>query len=158
MTKLDKFCKYTPLKVLGISIAISIIVTILYSLLFMTSLSEGQLRNRHGEGDISNFIIAGGCFFYSVVCSVCSYSIYFNLYKTVRDNIALCFLSFYFPIIFIPLVSGLFWGATNGLLASLGMIFFSIPFLIVQTYYFIRFRIRLSSGEILEDFYYEVEE
>ncbi|WP_165044318.1 hypothetical protein [Dysgonomonas sp. ZJ709] len=153
MTKLDKFCKYTPLKVFGISIIISVIIFIVYSLFFMEELTPEEMRNSHGEAGFSHILILGACITYSFICSLCSYSIYLNLYKTVRDKFIFSLLSFFSPIILFPLIAGLFGGLSNGLLPSLQMMFFAIPFIIPQIYYFLRFRMRLESGEILEDFY-----
>lgn len=154
MAKLDKFCLFTPMKVFGVSIIISLLVFAIYSLFFMRELTMEEIRGRHGEGDFSNLLILGGCIIYSIFCSICSYTIYLNLYNTVRENIWLSLLTFYSPMLILPLLALLVWSANDGLLA-LRFMFFAIPFLIPQTYYFIRFRKRLTSGEILDDFYYQ---
>jgi len=154
MTKLHKFCILTPIKVLAISVIISLLVLIVYSLFFTQELTQEEVRSRHGEGDFSNLLIFGGCMIYSVFCSICSYTLCFNLYRTVRGNAWLSFLTFFSPLIILPLLAMVVWNKGEGLIL-LGFMFFAIPFLIPQIYYFIRFRKLLASGEIMDDFYYE---
>lgn len=158
MTKLHKFCVYTPLKALLFSIIISVLVFIIYSTFFMRELTREEIEGRHGEGDFSNLLIYGGCMMYSIFCSVCSYTICLNLYKRVRENTFLSFITFFSPLIILPLISLLLWIAdsrNNDGLLLLAFMLFAIPFLIPQTYYYIRFRKRLDSGELTDDFYYE---
>lgn len=142
MTKFGKFCFYTPLKVAGISILISYIIASI--LIFI---SHKNRVNYNHSCDMSG-IIYGIIIFPNFIASLLSYSIAINFYKRIRNNFTLSFLSFYSPTIVIILFIVAF---DPGSLFSL--ILYSLPFIIPQTYYFIRFRKRLKSGEILEDFY-----
>lgn len=87
MSKLDCFCSYTPVKVLGISLAISILVTITF---------------------FSIFGIWVGITSITVPCSILnsflSITIALNLYRTIRDNFILSFLSFYGSLFIAPFI------------------------------------------------------
>jgi len=92
--------------------------------------------------------------FPNILFSLGSFSICFNLYRSVRENFFLSFLSFYFPVI-IAFFIVVFYGE---MLGTLFILLIALPFMIPQTYYFVRFRKRLLTGEVMEDFYYEVKE
>lgn len=163
MTKLDKFCLFTPLKVCGISFLISLVVLFILSLIVsVDNLTEEEVRGRYGEGDFSHLIIYCLLVFCCIFCSLCSYIIFLNRYKKIRDNYLLSFLTFISPVILISLITLITQGISedigSGLLMSLGAGVLSIPFVIPQIYYFVKFRKRLKSGEILEDFYEDVYE
>lgn len=139
MTRLKKFCIFTPLMVLGISF----IIAVIFSFLFMYRLKQVEFRN--GLAALFPLFMIG----YNILCSLLSYSVCFNLYKKIRDNILFSFLSFYFPL-FATIIT-LFLIPSNSLytdnLATLGIwLISSIPFLIPQTYYFIRFRRGIKKG------------
>lgn len=139
MTKLKKFCVFTPLKVLGISFIIEVIIS--YVFMYRTN----QINHRNGLVALFPFFIIG----YNVICSLLSYTILFNLYKNIRESALFSFLSFYFPV-FVTIIT-LFLISSNSFytdnLATLGIwLIFSIPFLIPQSYYYIRFRIGMKKG------------
>lgn len=149
MSKLDYFCSYTPLKVFGFSLTISIVIT-LFMAIFQPFRSEGDIFS----DEILGFFFIGASLFNSLI----SYTICFNLYKTVRNNPILSFLSFYAPLFIVPLASSLILSKDmiNSYFGEnlLFWLFVSLPFIIPQTYYFVKFRIRLRKGEITDDFYY----
>ena len=138
MTKLHRFCTYTPLKVLGISFAIAFI-----SAFILDKIMEKNARETMYLMIYPLLIIP------NILFSIGSYSIYLNLYKEIRDNILLSLLSFYFPVF----IAG-FIMLTNGIFGVLAIPLIAVPFLIPQTYYFMQFRKRLATGEIMDDFYY----
>lgn len=141
MTKLDKFCFFTPLKVAFISGALSLIGAFI-----ILSAIDRPYAGQHGC-DMSG-ILYGLMIFGNVFASFLSYLIALNLYKTVRNNKIALFLTFYFPSLFLFLISTIV--VYESVLAFL---LTNIFFLVPQTYYYNRFRKRLQSGEILEDFY-----
>lgn len=147
MVKLDKFCIYTPLKVLAISLIISFAVSI------VGGLAMPSHPTQHGEASLGGFYIGAICATLSIGLSVLSYSIAFNLYKTVRDKFLFSFLSFYSPLIVLLFLFVIYDDERTGFFLYVQLIIFAVPFLIPQTYYFVKFRKRLSTGEILEDFY-----
>lgn len=163
MTKLDKFCLFTPFKAFGISFFISLVILLILSLIVsVDNLTEKEVRNRYGEGDFSHLIVYSLLILCCIFCSLCSYIIFLNRYKKIRDNDFLSFLTFISPVILISLITLIAQGISENigsrLLMSLGAAVLSIPFIIPQMYYFVKFRKRLKSGEILEDFYEEVYE
>ncbi len=137
MTKLNKFCRYTPLKVLGISTIIAFISAFIIASVIKKDARETMYLMIYPMIIIPNILFSVG-----------SYSIYFNLYNKVRKNIWLCLLSFYFPVVIAAIIMAL-----NGIMGLLSAPLLAIPFLTPQTYYFVRFRKRLKTGEILDDFY-----
>lgn len=150
MSKLHDFCFNTPLKVLGISLIISILFCIILPFFKPIESDDPSFEN----GILGFFSI--GCNFLN---SICSYTIGLNLYKTVRNNLILSFLSFYAPLLIAPFTSILI--LSGGLDSEFCFILFpwlflSLPFLIPQTYFFIKFRRRMRNGEITDDFYYIV--
>lgn len=129
MTKLKKFCVYTPLKVL----AISLILAYILSYLYMKRI-EGT---RDGLAIVAVYLMVA----YSIACSLTSCSILLNLYRKIRDNFVLSFLSFYFPIVItIIIMFATYMYHRSEVSILIIWLIYSIPFLIPQTYYFIRFR------------------
>lgn len=150
MSKLHDFCFNTPLKVFGISLAISIV--------FFLALTFAQTIKTDvpifGNGLLGFFFI--GC---SLLDSICSFTVCLNLYKTVRNNLILSLLSFYAPLLIAPFTlvlisSKVVYSEFYSILIP--WLFLSLPFLIPQTYFFIKFRRRMRNGEITDDFYYIV--
>ena len=138
MTKLGKFCLFTPIKVLLISILLSIILPWV-----LVPPSTPPPHSNDMRGILCTIITL-----LNVLASIVSYSIAFNFYKSIRNSFFLSFLTFYSLAIFLFCVGMI-------LLASEALIFIStsfLPFLIPQTYYFIRFRKRLKSGDIMDDY------
>ncbi|MDH6307139.1 ABC-type bacteriocin/lantibiotic exporter with double-glycine peptidase domain [Dysgonomonas sp. PFB1-18] len=142
MTKLHKFCVYTPLRVLAISFVIA----------FIAAFIAAKIMERDAR-ETMYLMVYGFLIFPNILFSLGSFSVCFNLYQSVRENFSLSFLSFYFPVIFAVFI--MLFSRIFGVLA---IPLVALPFLIPQTYYFIRFRKRLTEGEIMEDFYYEVSE
>lgn len=143
MTKLGKFCLYTPIKVLIVSTIISYIV-------FILGISLSSPSYPHHGCDMSG-IVYGMIIFINIFSSILSYTIAFNFYKSVRDQSLLCFCSFYGFFILLFMVSLIPFASESIILALVAY----LPFLIPQTFYYIRFKKRLKSGEILDDYYEE---
>jgi len=144
MTKLKKFCLTTPLKVLLISMILSSILVF-----FLSKRIEGT---RDGLASVA----VGMIIVYNAICSVLSYSVLLNLYRRVRDNVALSFLSFYLPVLVALLgilIMYVVYVVHGGEFLMAMWLIYSIPFIIPQTYYFVRFRQRLKSGELTGDSY-----
>lgn len=137
MNKLKRFCAYTPLKVLAICLILSL------TLCVFLYIRMNSLPHREGLAVLALYLLVA----YSILCPILSYSILLNLYKAVRENIILSFLSFYFPIV-ISLAALLFAYASHGGEVYMIMIWiiYMMPFIIPQTYYFIRFRKLLKQG------------
>ena len=142
MTKLEKFCAITPLKVLGVCLILALI------LCFFLYLKMNSFPHRDGLAVLALYCLIA----YNIICSVLSFSILLNLYKTIRDNVYLSFLSFYFPIL-ISIVALLIVSLLYGVETFMYIMWatYAIPFLIPQTYYFIRFRQQMESGKLLDN-------
>ena len=132
--------------VLAISISLAILVTVFFAI----------CQPFHSEGDFFDDSILGYLF---IICSffnsLISFTIGFNLYKIIRNNLILSSLSFYAPLFLCPLILFLL-ESDKKLSLELWLLWgvFSLPFIITQTYYFIRFRMGIKNGEIMDDFYY----
>lgn len=148
MTRLDKFCLFTPMKVLGISLGISLIIGIVCVFLYPSKPTQ------HGEVTYGGMWLGLIFFLFSALCSVSSYSICLNMYRTIRNNFLLSLLSFFLPILLLPIIALVVWNVQESKRA-LGYTFFTIPFIIAQIYFFIKFRKQVKSGEIIKDFYIE---
>lgn len=142
MTKLEKFCAITPLKVLGVSLILALILCVFLYLKMNSTL------HRNGLAVLALYYLIA----YNIICSILSFSILLNLYKIVRDNVYMSFLSFYFPIL-ISIVTLLIVSLLYGVEAFMFIVWaiYAIPFLIPQTYYFIRFRQQMESGKLLDN-------
>lgn len=136
MTNLRDFCIHTPLKVIKMSLILGL--TSGYYL-YHTSIGEAQVAS---FGKMILFSL------YNIVCSLLSYTILLNRVAEIRDNFLLSFISFFwfalpqFIIFFIlddPLLI---------LIAKVGI----LPFIIVQSLYFVRFRFLLRSGKLLDKY------
>lgn len=139
MNKLGYFCQYTPLKVMLISVLLSCLLAI--------GIEIADTGTFVGASFTMIFFLA----FVSInfILSLMSFSIYFNIYKKVRESIFLSFLSFYLPVILVILALTII--DPNMVLYHLNRdILYSIliisPFLIPQTYFFIRFRKMVNRG------------
>lgn len=140
MTKLGKFCLFTPIKVSIISVLLSVLISTL-----IIEMNRPSNYPQHGcdmSGILYVLII-----FMNLLASLLSYTIAFNFYKIVRDNFVLSLMSFYALPVLVAFY--LFKGDSTIFFTAI----ISLPFLIPQTYYFVRFRKRLKSGDILEDHY-----
>lgn len=141
MSKLHHFCFYTPLKVFLFGLTISIIIT-LFLAIFDPFRSEGNILG----DEILGLCSIWASFFNSLI----SYTVCFNLCKIVRNNLGLSFLSFYAPLLIIPLVLNLL-SSESIIVPSfcddlLLWIILSLPFIISQMYYFIKFRKKLRNN------------
>lgn len=146
MTRLDKFCLFTPMKVLGISLGISLIIGIVCVFLYPSKPTQ------HGEATFGGMWLGLIFFVYSAFCSVTSYSICLNMYRTIRNNFFLSLLSFFLPILILPLISVIMWDVQE-LKKALTLTMFATPFIIAQIFFFVKFRKQVKSGEIIKDFY-----
>ena len=157
MTKLDKFMTYTPLKVFLWSIAIAFFLCILFSVIFPPS---EEIRASNRSYLTSGQIVMAVSSIFSLVCSIFLYLTFLNRYKTVRDNIVLSFLTFYTPSV--SLLSYIiidFSGHESVSPSEYGYVLVSsLAFLVPTTFYFVRFRKLLQSGNIMDDFYIYVED
>lgn len=135
MSKLKKFCIYTPLKVLLVSLILSFILSYLY------------MKRIEGTNDGLAIVAVYLMVTYSIICSLASYSILLNLYRRIRNNVVLSLLSFYLPIIvtMIIMFTNYIYHRTEISIFVMWLIY-SIPFIIPQTYFFIRFRQELKKG------------
>lgn len=148
MTRLDKFCFFTPIKVLGISLVISLIIGIICEFVYPSKPTQ------YGEATWGGMWLGAIFFLYSALCSIASYSICLNMYRTIRNNFFLSLLSFFLPLIILPLIALVAWNVQE-VIRTLGYILFTTPFIITQIYFFIKFRKQVKSGEIIKDFYIE---
>lgn len=133
MDDLTKFCNYTPLKIMGISAGIALVFAVI---------SEATSKSSFLDFSGLSYLIL----IPNILLSLFSYSICFNIRKSVRENPTHCFLSFYLPAIMIFL-----WANLRVLGEEwLEDIFFTfivfLPFLIPLTYYYIRFRYNIKKG------------
>ncbi len=135
MIKLRDFCINAPLKVLKMSLVLG--------LGFGYYLYHTYVGEEMGIsfGRIILFSL------YNILCALASYTILLNRVAEIRDNILLSFISFFwfalpqFIIFFImddPLLI---------IIAKVGI----MPFLLVQSVYFVRFRFLLRSGRLLDN-------
>lgn len=137
MEKLGYFVQYTPLKVMLIGSLLSCLLAVGIEVYDTGSFAGATFSLVFFLSFISiNFIL-----------SILSFSIYFNIYKPVRDNPLLSFLSFFFPVIAVGVAL---------LITDINIIinedfFYSLliisPFLIPQTFFFIRFRTMVKRGD-----------
>lgn len=137
MEKLGYFVQYTPLKVMLIGSLLSCLLAV------------GIEVYDTGSFAGATFSLVFFLSFVSInfVLSILSFSIYFNIYKPVRDNPVLSFLSFFFPVLAVGialLVADINIMVNEDFFYSLLII---LPFLIPQTYYFIRFRTMVKRGD-----------
>ena len=150
MTRLDKFCLYTPLKTFGISLLIILLLYAIISIVYPPS--EAQRMGRHfyltyAQGVATIAVV------YSLTCTLGMYAISLNLFRTIRNNAILSFLTFFliptalFAYIFVEALS-------IGKLVLLA----AVPFFNPLIYYYQKFRKQVRSGEIMEGFYVPVEE
>ncbi len=137
MEKLGYFCQYTPLKVMLISIVLSCLLAIGIEIYDTGTFNVA----------IFSFMSFMGFASISFVLSILSFSIYFNMFKRVRESGLLSFLSFFLPIpvLYISVVAlGIYSIDFDSVVAG---ILIALPFLIPQTYFFIRFRIMIKRGD-----------
>lgn len=137
MDKLGYFCQYTPLKVM--------LISVLLSCLLAVGMEIAETGTLVGASFTLVFFLA----FMSInfVLSFMSFSIYFNIYKKVRENIFLSFLSFFAPVILALLA--LSFVDINLILNKdvLYSLLIVSPFLIPQIFFFIRFRKMVNRGD-----------
>jgi branched-subunit amino acid transport protein AzlD len=136
MEKLGYFCQYTPLKVMLISIVLSCLLAI------------GIEIYDTGAFNVAAFSLMFFLGFASInfILSILSFSIYFNVFKRVRESWFLSFLSFFLPVpvLYISVVAlGIYSIDFDSIMAGVVVI---SPFLIPQIYYFTRFRIMVKRG------------
>lgn len=135
MTKFGLFCLFTPIKVALISTLISFVFISIWLTYFRTPPQHNC--------DMSG-ILYGIVLFINIMALILTYSICLNFYKTVREQKYASLATFFMPILIVCL---LFVSDDPAIML------FAIPFVVPQAYYYHRFRKRLESGELLEDFY-----
>ncbi|MDR2956235.1 MAG: hypothetical protein LBV43_14265 [Prevotella sp.] len=138
MTKLKKFCVYTPLRVLLISLILSSILAVIY-----LKRIEGT---RDGLAGLYPYVMMA----VTIVCCLLSYTVLLNLIEKVRNSFFLSFLTFYFPVLLFSVILLITFIGDYRVMIFLWLFPF-LPFILPQTYYFIRFRQKLKSDIFVED-------
>ena len=134
MTKIQSFCLFTPLKVLVISIQVSVLL--IWPVSWMEYEFPAWLKPDIGSWTLRAILLVNG------FVALFSFAVALNILQSVRNNILLSFFSFFLPAIIVYTV--IIFKASSGVGYTLFML---LPFLIPQVYYYIRFRKRLKSGE-----------
>lgn len=140
--KLTRFCLHTPLKVLLISLTISLPLWIISGYIFKDSDIKQYM-------DVNNKDLFFYPFFICFSCAIASYSIFLSKIRSVRKNFLLSFISF-LPL---PLLISFFL-VSSQLESSeyyLQTAYYSLAFILPQTYFFVYFWRREQKGEWSKD-------
>lgn len=136
--KLTRFCLHTPLLVLVLALAISLILWFI---------SDNICKNPNTKlyMDINNKELFFYPFFVCFSCAVASYSIFLCKIRAVRENFLLSFISF-FPL---PLLIAFFFLSSQFTSDEhyIQTAYYSLAFILPQTYFFILFRRKKKKGE-----------
>ena len=136
--RLTRFCLYTPLKVLVISLCIVTLLWVASDFLFIGTDVQTYFEVKGKDLFLYPYFI---CF----LCSIASYSIFLCKIREIRSSKLLSFLCF----LILPLaIAGLFvftQGQTG--VRCLQTIYYSIAFIIPQCYFYASFRRKQNKGE-----------
>lgn len=135
--KLTRFCLYTPLKVLLISLGLALILWIVSGSIF-NGVDMKQYMN------VDNKELFFYPFFVCFSCALASYSIFLCKISSVRENFLLSFISFLFLPLFIA-----FWIVSPQIPSKeyyMQTAYYSLAFILPQTYFFIDFWKKTKSG------------
>ncbi len=136
--KLTRFCLYTPLKVLLISLGLALILWIVSGGIF-DGLDTKQYMN------VDNKELFFYPFFVCFSCAIASYSIFLCKINAVRDNFLLSFISF----LLLPLFMA-FWIVSPQSPSKeyyVQTAYYSLAFILPQAYFFIDFRQKSKNGD-----------
>lgn len=139
--RLTRFCLYTPLKVLLISLVLSLILWLISNSLF----DDIDIKQYM---DVNNKDLFFYPFFVCFSCAISSYSIFLCKINSVRDNFLLSFISFFplplfmaFLIVSPQIQSREYYMQTA---------YYSLAFILPQIYFFIDFSRKNKNGDWVE--------
>lgn len=135
--KLTRFCLYTPLKVLLISLGLALILWLVSARVF-----DGIDMKQYM--DIDNKDLFFYPFFVCFSCAMASFSIFFCKISSVRDNFLLSFICFFFLPLFIA-----FWIVSPQIHSKeyyMQTTYYSLAFILPQAYFFIDFWRKNKNG------------
>ena len=135
MTKIQAFCLYTPLKVLAITLQLSVLL--IWPVSWMGCKFPVWLRSDMGGWNLRVILLVNG------FVALFSSTLALNIYQSVRKNAFLSFLTFFLPFV---VVYGVILSNIPQSGAGYTLFVFS-AFLIPQIYYYIRLRKRLRLGD-----------
>lgn len=136
--KLTRFCLYTPLIVLLLSLAISLVLWFISDNIFKNPDAKLYM-------DINNKELFFYPFFVCFSCAVASYSIFLCKIHVVRQNFLLSFISF-FPL---PLLIAFFFLSSQFTSDEyyIQTAYYSLAFILPQAYFFIFFWRKKTKGD-----------